>query len=40
MSRAEARAHLACAQQALGAGSKLEAVLSALRRGLIRLPDA
>ena len=38
MSQAEARAHLACARRALGARSKLEAVLLALRRDLIRLP--
>jgi DNA-binding CsgD family transcriptional regulator len=38
MSDPEARAHLASAARALGAGSKLEAVLLALRHGLIRPP--
>ncbi len=35
----EAHAHLATAIDALGARSKLEAVVLALRRGLIQLPD-
>ena len=38
MSDDEARAHLASAKHALGAASKLEAVLIALRHGLIQLP--
>jgi two-component system, NarL family, nitrate/nitrite response regulator NarL len=39
MTPAEVRACLASAQQALGARSKLEAVLIALRHGLLRLPS-
>ena len=35
----EARRHLAGAMAALGARSKLEAVVRAVERGLIRLPD-
>ena len=35
----EVRVHIALAVFALGARSKLEAVVIALRRGLIRLPD-
>ena len=34
----EVRRHVAAAMVALGASSKLEAVVHALRRGLIRLP--
>ncbi len=36
----EVRRHLQAAMTALGARSKLEAVVIALRSGLIKLPDA